>query len=114
MPKERFSGYIHSILLLHSTNHALITVTEHIRPAPDKNIFTCGVFLDFQKVFDTVNHGILLSKLNHYGVRGIAHDLFKSYLTNRKQHAIVNGVSSLALSITHGVPQWQILGPLLF
>ena len=56
----------------HSTNHALISITEHIRSALDKNNFTCGVFLDFQKVFDTVNHGILLSKLSYYGVRGIA------------------------------------------
>ena len=59
----------------HSTNHALITINEHIRSALDKNNFTCGVFLDFQKVLDTVNHGILLSKLSYYGVRGIAHDL---------------------------------------
>ena len=83
----------------HSTNYALITITEHIRSALDKNNFTCGVFLDFQKAFDTVNHGILLSKLSYYGVRGIAPDLFKSYLTNRKQQTIINGVSSSVLSI---------------
>ena len=77
----------------HSTNHALISITEHIRSALDKNNFTCGVFLDFQRCPDTVNHGILLSKLSCYGARGIAHDLFKSYLTNRKQRTIINGVS---------------------
>ena len=98
----------------HSTNQALITITEHIRSGLDKNNFTCGVFLDFQKAFDTVNHGILLSKLSYYGVRGIAHDLFKSYLTNRKQHTIINGVSSSVLSITHGVLQGSVLGTLLF
>ena len=98
----------------HSTNHALITITEHIRSALDKNKFTCAVFLDFQKTFDTVNQDILLSKLSYYGVRGIAHDLFKSYLTNRKQHTIINRVSSSVLSITHGVPQGSVLGPLLF
>ena len=87
---------------------------EHIRSALDKNNFTCGVFLDFQKTFDTVYHGILLSKLSYYGVRGIAHDLFKSCLTNRKQHTIINGVSSSVLSITHGVLQGSVLGPLLF
>ena len=98
----------------HSTNHALITIIEHIRSALDKNNFTCGVFLDSQKVFDTVNHGILLSKLSYYGVRGIAHDLFKSYLTNRKQHAIINGVNSSVFSITDGAPQGSVIGPFLF
>ena len=98
----------------HSTNHVLITITKHIRSALDKNNFNCGVLLDFQKPFDTVNHGILLSKLS-YGVRCIAHDLFKSYLTNRKQHTIINGVSSSVLSITtHGVLQGSVLGLFLF
>ena len=98
----------------HSKNHTLITITEHIKSTLDKKNFTCGVFLDFQKAFDTVNHAIVLSRLSYYSVRGIAHDLFKSYLTNRKQHAIINGVSSSVLSITHGFPQVSVLGPLLF
>ena len=82
----------------HSKNYTLITITEHLRSVLDQNIFTYRVFLDFQKAFD-VNHGILLSKLSYYGVRGIAPDLFKSYLTNRKQQTIINGVSSSVLSI---------------
>ena len=88
----------------HSTNHALLTITEHIRSALDINNFAYGVFLDFQKVFHTVNHGILILKLSYYGARSIAHDLSKSHLTNWKQHTIINGVSLSALSITHGVP----------
>ena len=61
-----------------------------------------------------MNYGILLSKLSYYSIRDIALDFFKSYLTNRKQHTIINGVSSSVLSITHGVLQGSVLGPLLF
>ena len=53
----------------HSTNHALISITEEIRKALDNNEFSCGVFLDFQKAFDTVNHKILIDKLHHYDIR---------------------------------------------
>ena len=60
----------------HTTNHALISITEKTRKTLDDDKFTCGVFLDFQKAFDTVNHKILLSKLEHCGIRGIALNLF--------------------------------------
>ena len=56
----------------HSTNHALISITETIKESIDINKFGCGVFLDLRKAFDTVNHKILLGKFQHYGVRGIA------------------------------------------
>ena len=94
----------------HSTNHALITITETIRNALDNNQYACGVFLDFQKAFDTVNHKILHSKLECYGIRSIPHDLIKSYLTNRK-HTHINGVDSNTLTSTH---EGSVLGPLLF
>ena len=74
----------------HSTNHALITITEKIRESLDHNEYSCGVFLDFQKAFDTVNHNILLKKLHQYGIRGITNDWFKSYLNNRTQQTKVN------------------------
>ena len=67
----------------HPTNHALITIIEKIRNAFNNNQYACGVFLDFQKAFDTVNRRILLSKLEYFGIRGIPHDLIKSYLNNR-------------------------------
>ena len=78
------------------------------------NEFGCGIFIDLKKAFDTVNHSILLSKLNHYGVRGKAYDWFHSYLSNREQFLCINGHNSDSLSITCGVPQGSILGPLLF
>ena len=59
----------------YSSNHALTNSTEMIRKALDEDKFTCGVFIDLQKAFDTAHHGILLSKLNHYGVRGASYPL---------------------------------------
>ena len=98
----------------HTTNHALIDLTENIRKALDGNEFACGVFLDFKKAFDTVNHKILLKKLEHYGVRGHAIKWFKSYLSERKQYTPVNNADSQINEISYGVPQGSVLGPLLF
>ena len=72
------------------------------------------IFLDFAKAFDTVNHKILIEKLNYYGVQGKTPSLFESYLSNRTQVVEVNGRTSEKGLIKHGVPQGSILGPLLF
>ena len=72
------------------------------------------VFLLILKAFDTVNHDILLRKLDHYGIRGNILNWFKSYLTNRKQYVNINGESSKIKEISCGVHQGSVLGPLLF
>ena len=79
---------------LHSNNDALVSITEEIKQTLDRDEFACGVFLDFQKAFHTVNHSILIAKLTHYGIRGIALDWFQSYLTNRKQQTSINSTLS--------------------
>ena len=98
----------------HPTNHAWITITETIKEAVDRDEYWCRVFLDFQRAFDTVNHGILTSNLNHHGVRGLSFDWFKSYLTNRQQKTLIKGILTNSLTISFGVPQGSILGPLQF
>ena len=98
----------------HSTNLATIELVTKILQAIDNSEYTIGVFLDLAKAFDTVNHEILLKKLEHYGIRGIALEWFKNYLTNRKQIIKYKSEKSESLTIKCGVPQGSVLGPLLF
>ena len=98
----------------HSTTHALIEMTDQIKEACDRGLYACGVYLDLKKALDTVNHKILLSKLNHYGIRGIANDWFKSFLVNRTQYTNINGSNSNLEKVMCGVPQDSVLGLLLF
>ena len=85
-----------------------------IRQALDEDKFSCGVIIDLQKSFDTVDNGIPLAKLNHYGVRGASYEGFKSYLTGRQQYTTIAHLNSDLCSINYGVPQGSVLGPMLF
>ena len=98
----------------HSTNHALLSMTQQIKDAIDDGNMAVGIFVDFQKAFDTVNHEILLKKLEHYGIRGIVNKWFASYLNHRKQYVTIDDTDSKIKTIKHGVPQGSVLGPLLF
>jgi len=98
----------------HSTQHAIINIVNTIQSNMDKCLFSCGVFIDLKKVFDTVDHAILLGKLNHYGFQGIMSNWFSSYLQDRTQTTQVGPHISERTLTTCGVPQGSILGPLLF
>ena len=98
----------------HSSFHALILLTDKGREQLEGGNFTCGIFVDLLKAFDTVDHDILIQKLNYYSIKGVANNWFSSYLQNRSQYVSINGFNSKLEHIHCGVPQGSILGPLLF
>jgi retron-type reverse transcriptase len=98
----------------YSTEQAMLEITDNLRNYLDNNQIVCGLFLDLSKAFDTVNHEILLAKMDKYGIRGEPLTLFKNYLSNRKQYVKIGCTESELLEMTCGVPQGSTLGPLLF
>ena len=93
----------------------IVEISDNLKKAIDNNLYTCGVFLDFAKAFDTVNHQILLKKLEEaYGIRGIPLKWFTNYLFNRQQYVSLNSVESSKQTMNCGIPQGSSLGPLLF
>ena len=84
-----------------STTQAIMNLTDNIKSAIDNKQFVYGVFIDLQKTFDTADYNILLEKIKHYVIRGISHQLFKSYLENRKQFVSVSGAESELASVNY-------------
>ena len=97
-----------------STIHALHSSVNIIQDSLKNGKHVLGIFVDLSKAFDTLDHRILLSKLDHYGIRGNAKSLFESYLIGRQQYTSFNKVCSDRLRVLYGVPQGSVLGPLLF
>ena len=97
-----------------STNIAIGKFLRRVFGAVNDGKFSVGVFLDLQKAFDCVNHDILLGKLYHYGVRGVPYELFKSFLSDRRQYVKIGENRSHTACINIGTPQGSILSPLLF
>jgi len=91
-----------------------MNVIDQIYEQLDKGNVGIGIYLDLQKAFDTINHSILLRKMEHYGIRGVALKWFENYLQNRRQFVVANEIGSDIMEIKCGVPQGFVLGPLLF
>ena len=90
------------------------TLLNFLMKALDDGNFACGIFAGLQKAFDTLDHNILWSKLNHYRIRGIANKWFEFYLSERTQFVSINGFDSDISTIKCDVPKGSVLGPLLF
>lgn len=97
-----------------STYMAINNLYDTITTAIDNKLCTVGIFLDLSKAFDTLDHSILLQKLNHCGIRGTSNLWIENYLSDRQQFVVFNGKNSPTNTIRCGVPQGSILGPLLF
>lgn len=97
------------------TENAVINVINNICQGLDEGFKgVAGIFYDFSKAFDLVDHEILIQKLQYYGIRGRELEIFKSYLSKRKQFVELNGSKSFLGDVRDDVPQGSVLGPLLF
>ena len=112
--KSLFYKSQHGFKKQHSTETAALEFIDRIVKFLDNGKLPVAVYLDLSKAFDTLDHNILLHKLNHYGVTGNSLNWFKDYLTDRKQYVHFDGACSNVLPLSMGVPQGSILGPLLF
>ena len=104
----------HGFRKQHSTESAILQFVSNVYKCLEEKHFVVGIFIDLSKAFDTIDHNILLYKLNNIGIRGVTHRLFQSYLCNRTQSVYCNKKYSQIQHISQGVPQGSILGPILF
>ena len=102
-----------------SCEHAILELVGNIQDAKNAKHHSCALFLDLPKAFDTLNHNILLNKLDKYGIWGVCNDWFRSYLNNRRLLCKINTAENTTIksdyfNITYGTAQGSCLGPLLF
>ena len=112
--KMKFLVLTNMVLGLTDQHMAINDLYCKITDDLDNKHHSLGIFLDSSKAFDTLNHDILLHKLNIYGIRGLANSWIKNYISNRKQYVVYNNTNSTHSDVVCGVPQGSILGPLLF
>ena len=111
---QLFSPHQYGFRKFHSTEHAILEVIDRIIYYMDEGYTPITLFIDLSKAFDTLNHDILITKLNYYGIQNNSLNWFISYLGDRKQYVEYENISSNITQINTGVPQGSILGPLLF
>ena len=98
----------------YSTSLTALELLDRLLGHLDKHKIPINFDIELSKAFDSLRHGILLDKLTHYGITSTAYKFMKSYLCNRKQFVQIGDIASKMRSVTTGVPQGSIVGPLLF
>ena len=94
----------------YSTEYAVLSIIDQVQLAIESHDYSCGIFLDFSKAFDTANHQILLTKLDYYGIRGVVKHWFTSYLSNRTQFVSLGAINSSTQTVSCGdCPKGQCL-----